>query len=157
MIYSGSDLKFKVEANIQGFSMVDNDFVIVIKNRWGQHRCTIKKEECFQDENNGFYFTIENVSIGVFYAYFTAYLPDDDYDKQTRNVVDKQRLYTVDSCGCKVNVDDCTCDSSCPCHDGEMKVTYKQVWTVNLDDGTYLTDKNGNLILTKDDMRIKVK
>jgi hypothetical protein len=38
-----------------------------------------------------------------------------------------------------------------------MKVTYKQVWTVNLDDGTYLTDKNGDLILTEDGMRIKVK
>ena len=41
MIYSGTDLKFKVEATIAGFSMADDDFLIVIKNRWGQTRQTI--------------------------------------------------------------------------------------------------------------------
>jgi hypothetical protein len=49
MIYSGSDLKFHVECQLVGFSMEDNDFFIVIKNRWGQTRYTITKEECFRD------------------------------------------------------------------------------------------------------------
>lgn len=156
MIYSGSDLKFHVECQLVGFSMEDNDFFIVIKNRWGQTRYTITKEECFRDENDGFYFTIENVTTGSFFAYFTACVPDDDYDKQIRNIVDKQALYTVDSCGCKVVAKDCDCGDDCPCHGG-IKVTYRQVWTINLDDGTYLADSDGNLILSEDGKRIQLK
>lgn len=156
MIYSGTDLKFKVEATIAGFSMADNDFLIVIKNRWGQTRQTIKKEECFNDEQGGFYFTVESVTTGAYFAFFTAFIPDDDYDKLTRNVVDKKHLYTVDSCGCNVIQTDCECPPDCECHQGTLKVKYTQVWTVNLDDGTYLTDKDGNLIIV-DGNRVQLK
>lgn len=156
MIYSGSDLKFRVSANIAGFSMNDDDFVIVIKNRWGQTRYTITKDECFNDDLGGFYFTVENVTTGMYFAYFTAYVPDDDYDKLVRNIVDKQKLYTVDSCGCNVLVAECNCAADCQCHEGAMVVEYKQVWTVNLDDGTYLVDKNGDLIIV-DGNRVQLK
>lgn len=154
MYYAGSDLKFKVEATLDGFSMEEDDFQIVIKNRWGQVKYTITKEDCFTDDNGGFYFTIENISTGTFFAYFTAYVPDDDYLKQTRNVVNKKFLYVVDACGCHVNYDDCGCPSDCECRQG-LDVKYKQFWTVNLDGDIYLVDKDGGYILTSDGQRIK--
>lgn len=157
MIYTGTDLKFFVKATIDGFSMTDDDFRIVIKNRWGQTKYTIEKDECFSDSDGNFYFTIESVSTGSYYAYFTAIITDDDYDKQTRNIVDKQLLYTVDSCGCHVAKTDCGCDDDCECKVGCLTVSYKQVWTINVDGGTYLMDKDGKFIITADGSRVQTK
>lgn len=155
MIYSGSDLKFRVEATMQGFSMKDDYFTITIKNKWGHIKYTITKDECFCDSEDNFYFTVENVSTGSYFAFFAASVPDDDYDKNKRNIIDKQPLYTVDSCGCKVVSKDCDCGKDCDCHVGTLKVSYKQVWTTNVDDGMYLADNDGNLILTADGKRIQ--
>ena len=154
MIYSGSDLKFKVEATLDGFSMEDDDFNIVIKNKWGQIKFLVRKDDCFRDDNGGYYFTLEDVSSGTYFAYFTAHVPDDDYLKHIRNVVHKKFLYTVNSCGCHIKYDECDCPQDCECHDG-LKVVYKQFWTVNIDGEVYLVDKNGGYILTSEGNRIK--
>lgn len=151
MIYSGSDLKFSVKIIANGFSMDEDNFFIRVKNQWGQTKYIIQKEDMFQDDNGGWYFTMEDVHRGVYYAVLSADFQDDDYDKFTRTVTNQQYLCSVDSCGCNTKQ-----SSDCDCTSG-MEVAYRQVWTINVDGGTYLADKDGNLILTEDGKRIQTK
>ena len=144
----GNDLKFRVTSEIAGFSMGENDFKIVIKNRWWQVLFTIPKDECFQDTEDRWYFTLENVQTSVYFSLFIATLPDDDYDKQTRIRTDLQHLATVGTRCCNTTYHNCSCD-----HD----VHYEQVWSTNIDGAAYLCDKDGNLILTADGKRIQFK
>ena len=156
MIHEGSDLKFKVNADIPGFTLADNDFSIAVKNRWGHVECTIGKDEMFQDQEGNWYFTLENVRRGTYYAELTAVSPDDDYDKFTRRIVDRQLLCVVAAGfgrgGCPAKV-----ANGCQGNKEGMSVAYRQVWTVNLDDGVYLADKDGHLIYTEDGKRIQIK
>lgn len=145
MIYAGTDLKFRITTMVPGFKIERDDFSLSIINSLYKELCNIKKDDCFQDSEGSFYFLMENVPTGEYHAIFTAKVPDDDYSKQVRLVRDRQFL-------CKVG----TCDSrgnNCQC--GETFVEYRQVWSVNLDDGLYLADKDGNLILTSDGERIQ--
>ena len=147
MIAAGNDLKFRITTDFVGFSMDENDFSIVIKNRWGQIITTIPKNEFFQDTEGDFYFTVENVQIGSYFALFSAIVPDDDYDKRTRTRTDLQHIFSVGLC-CNSN----TTFHKCPC---DHQVHYEQVWTTNIDGAAYLCDKDGNLILTADGKRIQ--
>lgn len=153
MIYAGTDLKFKVEIEFENFTISDDDFNIVVKNKWGQTRYTVEKDEMFTDEEGNYYFTLEAVSAGIYYAILTAQINDDDYDKMKRSIVDMQHLCNVSTLGA------CYCHTTPMCNDCncEHKVSYEQIWTINLDDGTYLADKNGNLIYTSDGKRIQLK
>lgn len=145
MIYPGQDLKFKIETTFDDFLLTEDDFEIAIKDRYGRQRNLIKKEDCFYDSEGNFYFVVENVHRGVFYAYFKGSYEDDDYDKQKRVVCDQQLLFV---CG------ECPCKKPCKC---EHKVTYTQVWTVSIDGEDYLADCDGRYILTSDDKRICFK
>lgn len=145
MIYAGTDLKYKVTSQIEGFSFEENDFSIAIKNRWGKTLISVSKDECFVDSDGDYYFTLEGLGQGAFFAYFTAVVPDNDYDKLTRSITDRQLLVTIGGCQCSSPTVVCQC---------EHKVHYTLVWTANLDDGTYLVDKDGNFILTSDGKRI---
>lgn len=148
MNYAGSDLKFKVTTSYEDFSLADNDFEIVIKNRWGQVVATIKKDDCFSDDDGNFYFTVENVKNGVYFADFRGAIDDEDYVKQVAIVSDEQKIYEVGRC-------ECGCagtNTGCKC---EHKVHYEQVWTANVDGGIYLVGKDGAYILTSDNKRIK--
>lgn len=145
MSYEGTDLKFRMTSTIDGFSFDDHKFMVVIKNRWGRVVETVIKDLCFKDSEGQWYFTFENPPIGTYIATFVAYLPDDDYDKQMRVITDIQPIASVGvSCNMK--------DASCQC---DHKVHYEQVWATNIDDGSYLCDKDGNLILTADGKRIQ--
>lgn len=146
MISPGNDLKFRITSDIKDFSMDDCDFSIIIKNRWGQVIVSVPKDECFKDSEGNWYFTMENVQVGVYFAMFFAELPDDDYDKQTRIRTDLQHLVTVGTCCCDYSYHKCSCD-----HD----MHYEQVWTTNIDGAAYLCDRDGNLILTADGKRIQ--
>ena len=145
MIYPGQDLKFKIETTFDDFLLTEDDFEIAIKDRYGRQRNLIKKEDCFYDSEGNFYFVVENVPRGVFYAYFKGSYEDDDYDKQKRVVCDQQLLFV---CG------ECPCKNPCKC---EHKVTYTQVWTVSIDGEDYRADCDGRYILTSDDKRICFK
>lgn len=148
MIYPGTDLKFRVTSYIAGFDMTRDEFVISVIDQHGRTRYSATKDECFQDEGGGWLFTVENVKTGIYAVKFTGYIPDDDYDKLTRRFVDMQPLFTVGYCD-RHAPKRCCCDSH--------HVRYEQVWLANLDDGTYLCDADGNLVITEDGCRIKVK
>ena len=142
MIYPGSDLKFQITSTRPGFHLAEDDFTIVIKDQYGRKRQVIRKIDCFYDSDGRFYFTVENVRRGVYYAFFDGSYKDDDYESQRRVFTDIQELYRVEYCGCL-------------CHrEHEHTVKYEQVWTVSLDDDTYLTDVNGQYILTSEGKRI---
>lgn len=149
MIYPETDLKLRLTATIDGFSLTDDKFEIIIKNRWGRLSATITKDECFQDSEDRWYFTVENVKAGVYYATFIGFMSDKDYSKGERVFTDCQPIYEVGSVCCGSFY-----QSSCQC---EHQVQYKQVYTVNLDDGTYLADVNGEPILAADGHRIRFR
>lgn len=139
-------MKFRVTSTFENFSLADNDFIIVVKNSWGRVTATIPKDECFRDSEGRFYFTLENVSDGVYEAFFKSSLPDSDYIKMISTITDRQRLTTVGQCNCGGAQHACACS--------EHKIHYEQIWTVNVDNETYLADKDGNIILTADGRRI---
>lgn len=153
MIFAGSDLKFRITAIIESFKVADNDFNVVVKNKWGQVKYVVEKDEMFTDDKGNYYFTLESVPAGVYYAIFTATVLDDDYDKLTRTVVDMQHLCSVSALG-SCNCQGIDVSSTCNC---DHKVGYEQVWTVNVDGGIYLAGSDGALILTEDGKRIQLK
>ena len=148
MNYEGQDLKFKVTSEFPDFTLTDNYFEIVIKNRWGKVVYTIIKDDCFTDSDGNYYISIENVKNGVFYAFFKGEMDDDDFLKQTAVITDEQYIYSVGicDCGCETNI-----VGSCQC---EHKVHYEQVWTANIDGASYLVGSDGAYILTSDGKRI---
>lgn len=144
---AGQDHKFRITCMIPNFDMERDDFSFAIRDYFSREFYSFEKEDCFQDSEGRYYFLMENVPTGEYFAYFTAKVPDDDYDKQVRIVKDNRPL-------CKVGMCNCHSTSSCQC--GEL-VKYEEVWTTNVDGGVYLADRDGNFILTSDGKRISFK
>lgn len=145
-VYPGNDSKFRITSTLEEFSLNEHNFEIYIKNTYGQVVAIIKKDECFKDSEGQWYFDMENLRRGVYHAIFIGSIPDDDYNKQSRIFTDFQEFLIVSNKCCSKSF------HSCPC---EHKIHYEQIWTINLDDGTYLCDKDGNLMLTADGRRIQ--
>ena len=141
-------MKFKLSALIDGLTLADVQAVVTVRNRWGQVKYRIPKEEMFCDELGNWYFTLEHVPAGIYYATLRVIVPDDDFDKMTRELTDTRELCRVGQCCCGGT-------TVVSCLEGGMQISYQQVWTANMDDGTYLADKDGNLILTSDGKRIQ--
>ena len=146
MIYVGTDIKFQITTTQQDFSLTENYFDITIKNRWGQTKYEIKKDDCFYDSDGNFYFTVENVQQGTYFACFAGSYEDEDYDKQERVFTDIQELYKVGTGCCCYDTQSCTC---------EHVVKYTQVQTVSIDGADYLADCDGRYIYTSDGKRIQ--
>ena len=148
MIHAGTDLKFKVSVNLDGFDINEDNMTLAIKNRWGQTKYSYIAEDFFDNGNGEWFFTMPNVQKGRYYACLTCHRIDEDFEGNEQKVVDVQPLVNVDICDCY--------DSICNCHatDG-MQVIYERVWTVNLVDGVYLADVNGQPIMTSDGQLIR--
>lgn len=146
-IYPGMDLKFQVSTEFLDFHIEEDDFEIVVKDQYGRIRQRIKREDCFWDSDGRFYFTMENVKKGQYFAYFRGQYEDDDYDKQKATVTDYQPLVQVPDCGCKP-------PKACNC---QHKVHYQIVWVVSIDGDDYLCGSDGKYILTSDGKRIAFK
>ena len=150
MIYPGTDLKYRITSEVPGFSLDTDNFMVQVVDRYGRVRHSISKDECFQDSESQWYFTVEGLKTGVYYARFRAYLPDGDYNKLYRVFTDEQPLCVIGFCEQHApHMRDCDKD--------QHQIHYEQVWTTELDDGTYLADKDGNLILTNEGSRIQIK
>lgn len=156
IIFAGSDLKFRITSMRSDLKLSERDFTIVIKNRWGQAKHTITKDDCFFDEDGNFYFNVESVSHGMYFAYFTGGYSDEDYIKQYRTITDFQYLCTI--VGDNNNAKICpavqtpyqhVCDDSVHC------VKYEQIWTVSIDGADYLADVDGNYVYTSDGKRVQ--
>ena len=146
--YAGQDLKFMVESLCENLILTRDSFEIVIVNRWGKVARKITKNDCFYDSDGRFYFTVENIQPGVWFARFRGAYEDDDYDKQEAVMADEQKLF-------ECSVRDCCCDKStfgdCKC---EHQVRYTEVTRVSIDGADYLADCYGRYIYTSDGKRI---
>lgn len=72
----GIDLKIRVTARAAGFDMREDDFSIEITTAWGRVVRLLRKADTLVDAEGRFYFTLDNVGAGSYYATFTARLPD---------------------------------------------------------------------------------
>ena len=154
MIYDGTDLKFKIIPQSELANLQEQDFHIIVKNKWGQILYGVAKGDCFEDEDGNFYFCLECVKRNVLHAYFKTWVDDDDYEKGSRTFTDQQYLCTVGACECgKSKPSSCQCDCECEHH----IVSYMQVWTVNVEGKSYLVGSDGAFILTSDGKKIEFK
>lgn len=143
----GTDLKFSVTATKENFSLDDDQFNVVIKNRWGRVVARMLKSDCYQDSEGKWYFNVENIQEGEHFAVFVGVIADTDYGKQKRMWHDSQMLF--------VGREGCIGTESRPTpHGDDCPVSYEQIWTVNLADGEYLADRYGNFVYTSDGQRI---
>lgn len=142
MNYPGTDLKFKVTADIAGFDLSSDPFAIIIKNNFRQIVRRIPRAECFFDSDRHCYFVFEHPHRGVYTAFFIANVADDDYAKQASQVTDVQMLTSV---GYEYQAD----------NSSVHQVEYEQVYVRSVDDADYLADADGNYILTSDGKRIQ--
>lgn len=96
-IYQGTELKFTLDIDIDGFSMDDDDFKVTIKNT--KNEITIPKAEMLVTEDNEYLFTVDTLQMGTgdYYVITTAYVPDTDFDDGLRTEVQKQLLCVVTS------------------------------------------------------------
>ena len=147
MIYPGTDLKFHITATQPDFQLSEDWFEIRIKDQYGRVRYTIGKSDCFWDDQGEWYFVMDDVRKGIYYAFFHGRYEDEDYDDQRRDFTDVQELCRVGYCGCP-------CVSRCK---RKHVVHYEQVWTVSIDGDEYLCDCDGRYILTADNKRICFK
>lgn len=150
MIYAGTDLKFKIIPQSDMVDLQEQDFRILVKNRWGQIIYDVEKNNSFEDEDGNFYFGLENAQANVLSAHFKTWVDDDDYEKGERALTDVQHLISVGQCDCQSGK-----TSSCGCN--EHIVSYMQVWTVNVEGKSYLVGSDGAFILTNDGKKIEFK
>lgn len=154
--FPGTDRKFMVTVTQEDFLLVDDDFEITVIDPYRRQR-RIRKQDCFFDSDGRYYFTLEKTLRGTYYAWFKGWYEDDDYDKQTRQFTDGQKL-------CEVGVRTCRCGTAtdstesadtggngCQCR---HVVQYQEVTTVSVDGDEYLADIDGKYILTSDGKRI---
>lgn len=147
VIPPGTDLKFRVTVTKENFSLDGAPFNVVIKNRWGRVVARVLSGDCYQDSEGKWYFNVENAQEGEHYAVFIGVIADADYGKGQRMWHDRQMLFIGHDGCCAAEGRPMPKPEGCP-------VLYEQVWTVNLGDGEYLADRDGNYIYTSDGKRI---
>ena len=148
MTYPGDDLKFRITTEIPDFHLSEDGFGIVVRDKYRRAVARIAKEDCFYDDQGSWYFTLPKVRTGWYYAFFTAWREDEDFDDQRAAFNDVQPLCTVGYC-------ECHAPRLRDCDRGHHLVHYEQVWTVSVDGADYLADCDGNYIYTGDGKRIQ--
>ena len=146
MVYPGTDKKYLITTTQEDFNLMEDSWEVLIKDRYGRVRYRRPKSECFWDSDGNYYFTLEGLRQGRYFAYFRGEYEDDDYDKQKRVFTDVQKLLEVGL------VPDCPCRRK-----RKHVVQYTEVTTVSIDGEDYLADKDGKYIYTSDGMRICFK
>lgn len=97
MIYEGSDLKFALNIECEGFSMDEDDFHVVLVN--GCKRLLISKEDMSRSEDGTWFlcFNSENIGHGTITMIVYANVPDDDFDDGERTEIYKTELCKIES------------------------------------------------------------
>ena len=93
--FVGTELKFLVEIEAGGFSMVDDDFTVTIKRGSKQH--VFQKADLVKDNEDKFYVCFDSAEFGTgtIQAVVTAYVPDSDFPDGLRTEVYMMDLLTV--------------------------------------------------------------
>lgn len=148
------NVKFQVTTEWPDFQMTEDPFEIVVKDRYGRVKKEMGRDGLFWDADGHFYFTLEDVRRGVYFAYFKGTYEDEDYDDQRAVVTDMQELLRVPSVALEYGCENTIFRKGCRCM---HKVHYRLVWTVSVDGDDYLCGSDGKYILTSDGKRICFK
>lgn len=94
-IFIGTELKFKVDIEAEGFSMDNDDFNIVIQRR--NVKKTFNKEDLVNDGEGNYYvcFDTAEFGVGTISAIVTAYVPDTDFPDGLRTEVYAMDLVNI--------------------------------------------------------------
>lgn len=141
-IYPGTDQKFRIINEIPDFFLQQHNFQLTVRNQLGQVKYRLTKNDCFYDSDGNFYFCIEHVQEGRYDVVFSGSYEDDDFDKQSRVVTDRQMLCAVGR-------------YRMPYRRCLHQIRYEQVWDVSVDGEDYLADCDGKYIYTSDGKRIQ--
>jgi len=124
MIAPGTDLKYRLSVELDGFTLDHDDFSLTIRNRYGQPRYVIGKRDFLRDTDGRWYFVMPEVRNGSYYATLTCHLRDTDFADGTQGVTDMRHLVDVGVCPCEPR--SCRCAGT----DG-MAVRYERVMATN--------------------------
>lgn len=93
--FIGTELKFLVEIEAGGFSMVDDDFTVTIKR--GSKQKVFAKTDLARDAEDNFYVCFDSAEFGsgMIQAVVTAYVPDTDFPDGFRTEVFLMDLVNV--------------------------------------------------------------
>ncbi len=146
--FPGTDLKYKITFEDEGFDPAVNNWLVDILNKYHQKVGQVTKDECLIDTEGNFYITVRAES-GKFYAKTIYQLPDGDYEEGYGQQVDIQPLYEA-GCSCIPKLKPCYCEE-----ETTHKVTFERVTIQNVDgvyilldrDGQPILDRNGDAIL----------
>lgn len=94
-VYLGTELKFKVEIQSEGFDMDTDDFTVEIVR--GAKSVVFAKSDLVTDEMGMYYvcFDTTDFGVGTISAIVTAYITDPDFPDGLRTEREKYELLTV--------------------------------------------------------------
>lgn len=148
MIPAGTDLKYRVDFNVEGYNPLIDGFKVAVKNRWGDSKYLFDNENALTDTEGNIYITLDAVPSGVYYAETTVGLADRDFQDGRQHIVYKCHLVNV---GCGVQQ-----AQACNCQPEYGSVEFTRVYTLNIGDGTYLYDSDGNPIEGSDGQKVRL-
>lgn len=93
--FVGTELKFLIDIEAGGFSMVDDDFTVTIKR--GSKQKVFAKADLARDAEDKFYVCFDSAEFGsgMIQAVVTAYVPDSDFPDGLRTEVFLMDLVNV--------------------------------------------------------------
>lgn len=148
-IYPGTDLKYRVTFNDEGFDPIENDWAVELLNAYGQKVGEATKEQALIDTEGRFYITLRAMS-GKYFARTSYQMPDKDFETGHGQQTDIQVLYDT-GCGCLPRLKQPCCET-----DTEHAVTFERVNIQNVEGLLILLDRNGDAIIGSDGNTILV-
>lgn len=93
--FIGTELKFRINIEAGGFSMVDDDFTVTIKR--GSTQKIFSKADLARDAEDNFYVCFDSAEFGdgMIQAVITAYVPDAAFPDGFRTEVYAMDLVNV--------------------------------------------------------------
>ena len=140
-------MKYRVTAQVPGFSLDNDDFSIIVRTHLGRTVAVYSKENMLKDSCGGYIFTIPSARRGVYYAQFIAKKEDIDFDDGVQHMIDRQLLDVVGMFERHV-------DRPFAGLTEHMLIAYQRTIVTNISEGSYLADIDGNPILDADGNKI---
>lgn len=147
IIYPGTDLKFRVDFDLEGFDADEDPWSLLLSNEF--RKLEITKDDTLVDEEGNFYITVR-AKEGKTFVKTTCGIEDSDYADGYRQMIDEQLLF----------------EPYCTLPDwltGHCKhphwVTFTRVWLSDVNDDGYqmLLDRNGEPIYDRNGDPIYVR
>jgi len=94
-VFVGTELKFRIEIEAGGFSMVNDNFTVTIKR--GSKQRVFEKADLARDAEDNFYVCFDSAEFGggMIQAVITAYVPDAAFPDGFRTEVYAMDLVNV--------------------------------------------------------------